>query len=50
MQSMVREQHIDPALFALFVGSGIWRDYAERFLAPEQLDEVDSDALLAALT
>ena len=34
MQSMVREQHIDPALFALFVSSGIWRDYAERFLAP----------------
>ncbi|HAU4892754.1 TPA: HD domain-containing protein [Aeromonas hydrophila] len=49
MQSMVREQHIDPALFALFVSSGIWRDYAERFLAPEQLDPVDEAALLAAL-
>ncbi len=49
MQSMVREQHIDPALFALFVSSGIWRDYAVRFLAPEQLDPVDETALLAAL-
>ncbi|MBP9662664.1 MAG: HD domain-containing protein, partial [Aeromonas sp.] len=47
MQNMVREQHIDPALFALFVSSGIWRDYAERFLAPEQLDQVDEEALLA---
>lgn len=49
MQSMVREQHIDPALFALFVSSGIWRDYAGRFLAPEQLDQVDENALLAGL-
>ncbi|HGY1051206.1 TPA: HD domain-containing phosphohydrolase, partial [Aeromonas salmonicida subsp. pectinolytica] len=47
MQNMVREQHIDPALFALFVSSGIWRDYAQRFLAPEQLDQVDEEALLA---
>ncbi len=27
--------------------SGIWRDYARRFLAPEQLDEVECQALLA---
>lgn len=48
MQNMVREQHIDPALFALFVSSGIWRDYAKRFLTPEQLDEVDQEILLAS--
>ena len=34
MVKMVQEQHIDPALFALFIESGIWRDYARRFLAP----------------
>ncbi|MEG0008841.1 MAG: HD domain-containing phosphohydrolase [Aeromonas sp.] len=47
MQSMVREQHIDEALFTLFIESGVWRDYAERFLSPEQLDEAQCQALLA---
>ena len=46
MRHMAQDQHIDPALFTLFVDSGIWRDYAERFLAPEQLDEVNSQSLL----
>ncbi|MGY3920290.1 HD domain-containing phosphohydrolase [Aeromonas eucrenophila] len=45
MEHMVQEQHIDPALFDLFVTSGVWRDYALRFLAPEQLDEVDEGTL-----
>ncbi|MFK8773396.1 HD-GYP domain-containing protein, partial [Aeromonas caviae] len=47
MQKMVQEHHIDPALFALFIESGIWRDYAKRFLAPQQLDEAACQALLA---
>lgn len=38
---MVKDQHIDPDLFRLLLESGIYRDYAERFLKPEQLDEVD---------
>ncbi|WP_431777472.1 hypothetical protein [Ottowia caeni] len=29
--------------------SGVWRDYAERFLSPGQIDEVDVDALLMEL-
>ncbi|MFT4191606.1 MAG: HD domain-containing phosphohydrolase [Comamonas sp.] len=33
--------HIDPVLFDLFLSSGVYRRYAERFLAPEQIDEVD---------
>ncbi|WP_042010476.1 HD domain-containing phosphohydrolase [Aeromonas fluvialis] len=49
MRQMVQDQHIDPALFILFVDSDIWREYAECFLAPEQLDEVNSQALLAEL-
>lgn len=49
MQQMARDQHIDSALFALFVDSGVWRDYAERYLAPEQLDDVNSKRLLAEL-
>ncbi len=32
--------HIDPDLFALFLASGIPRRYGERFLPPEQVDDV----------
>jgi HD-GYP domain-containing protein (c-di-GMP phosphodiesterase class II) len=41
MQRMVREGHIDPELFRLFVESGVYREYAQRFLKPEQIDAVD---------
>ncbi|MCA0188701.1 MAG: phosphohydrolase, partial [Proteobacteria bacterium] len=40
--------HIDPDLFALFVKSGVYRDYAIRFMAPEYVDEVDEASLLGA--
>ncbi len=33
--------HIDPELFDLFLTSGVYRRYAERYLKPEQLDEVE---------
>jgi response regulator RpfG family c-di-GMP phosphodiesterase len=36
-----KDRHIDPDLFDLFLTSGVYRDYAERFLKPEQMDEVD---------
>jgi HD-GYP domain-containing protein (c-di-GMP phosphodiesterase class II) len=41
MSFMNKDQHIDPDLFKLFLESGVYREYAERFLQPEQLDEVD---------
>ena len=41
MARMSEEQHIDSDLFALFLGSGVYREYAEAFLLPEQIDEVD---------
>ncbi|MFQ6540146.1 MULTISPECIES: HD domain-containing phosphohydrolase [Aphanothece] len=47
MAFMRQDQHIDPDLFALFIRSGVYRRYAEQFLAPEQLDAVDEQALLA---
>ncbi|MGC2854987.1 HD domain-containing phosphohydrolase [Novispirillum sp. DQ9] len=37
---------IDPNLFDLFLTSGVYRQYAARFLLPEQLDEVDITAYL----
>ena len=41
MSFMKRDKHIDPELFELFLSSGAYRRYAERFLPPEQVDEVD---------
>jgi HD-GYP domain-containing protein (c-di-GMP phosphodiesterase class II) len=40
-------QHIDPHLFELFLRSGVYRQYAEAFLLPEQLDEVDIERYLS---
>ena len=41
MVRMSREHHIDPDLFELFLTSGVYKDYAARFLMPEQIDAVD---------
>jgi hypothetical protein len=41
MSFMVKDQHIDPDLWQLFLTSGIWKDYAEKYLRPEQVDTVD---------
>lgn len=38
---MKEDQHIDPDLFDLFVREKIYQKYAQRFLEPEQIDEVD---------
>ena len=38
--------HIDPDLFDVFVGQGVYRRYAEQFLDPGQLDDVDESALM----
>jgi HD-GYP domain-containing protein (c-di-GMP phosphodiesterase class II) len=34
-------RHIDPVLFDLFLTSGVYKVYAERYLLPEQIDEVN---------
>ncbi len=47
MGFMKRDNHLDPVVFDLFVRSGVYRHYAERYLTPEQLDDVDEAALLA---
>ncbi len=41
MSFMKKDAHIDDELFELFLKSGIHKEYAERFLDPSQLDEVD---------
>ncbi len=36
-----RDQHIDAELFDLFLTSGVYKQYAQRYLKAEQIDEVD---------
>ena len=45
---MKKDRHIDPVLFDLFLTSGVYQRYAERFLKTEQIDEVDVRQYLAA--
>jgi HD-GYP domain-containing protein (c-di-GMP phosphodiesterase class II) len=41
MHFMCKDKHIDPELFNLFLTSGVWKDYAESKLRPDQIDPVD---------
>ncbi len=47
MSFMVKDQHLDPELFRLFLESGVYQDYADKYLLPAQVDEVDIAAYLA---
>ncbi|MDY6994531.1 MAG: phosphohydrolase, partial [Pseudomonadota bacterium] len=38
---MKLDQHIDPDLFDIFIHEKIYLKYAEKFLDPEQIDDVD---------
>jgi len=40
--------HVDPELFDLFLTSGAYRDYAEQFLRPDQIDDVDIPQYITA--
>ncbi len=46
MAFMKRDNHLDPDLLDLFVESGVWKAYAEKFLDPAQIDEPDLDFIL----
>ena len=47
MSLMRNDQHIDADLFDLFLQSGVYRDYAEQFLDPGQIDPVDIHTYLS---
>jgi response regulator RpfG family c-di-GMP phosphodiesterase len=47
MGNMKRDNHLDPDLFDVFVRSGVYRKFGERYLPPNLLDAVDEAALLA---
>jgi HD-GYP domain-containing protein (c-di-GMP phosphodiesterase class II) len=41
MGFMKKDSHIDPDLFDVFLREKVWLEYANSFLLPEQIDEVD---------
>jgi HD-GYP domain-containing protein (c-di-GMP phosphodiesterase class II) len=45
MARMAREGHLCPEMFGIFLHQGIWREFADRHLAPAQIDAVDIAAL-----
>lgn len=48
MNFMVKDQHIDKDLFQLFLKNDLHKIYGEKFLQPEQIDEVNIEAYLNA--
>ena len=46
LHAMKVKGHIDPDLFDLFLTSGVHLKYAQKFLTPDQMDDVDINALL----
>ena len=46
MSFFKKDHHIDPDLFDLFLKSGVYLKYAEEYLAPEHIDEVDIEQYL----
>ena len=45
MGFMKKDEHIDADIFALFLRSGVYMDYAKKYLKPDQIDNVDFEAL-----
>ena len=46
MGEMKRNHHLDPDLFDIFVRSGVYREYATRYLPDRLIDDVDEEVLL----
>ena len=49
MTDMACSGHLDPDLFAIFLQSGAYLTYAQRFVAPPQIDACDVQPLLERL-
>ena len=46
MSFMKKDKHIDAEAFDLFLCSGVYREYAEQHLTPEQIDDVEIEKYL----
>ncbi|RTE87728.1 MULTISPECIES: HD family phosphohydrolase [Gammaproteobacteria] len=49
MSNMVLNSHLDPDLFKMFVEKKVYLRYAEKYLTPEQIDDVAVDEILGKL-
>jgi len=49
MANMGKEHHLDKGLLRYFIQNELWRSYAEKYLLPDQVDEVDVEKLLAIM-
>jgi HD-GYP domain-containing protein (c-di-GMP phosphodiesterase class II) len=47
MGYMKRDYHIDKDLFEIFVKSGVYKQYAKKYLSDRQLDDIDEASVLA---
>jgi hypothetical protein len=45
MAFMCKDKHLDPELFRYFLHSGLWRNFADRFMQASQIDVVDVAAI-----
>ena len=43
---MTKDKHLDEDLFKLFLKSGLYKEYAQKMLKPEQIDDVDIEQYL----
>ena len=50
MSYMKKDNHIDPDLFDVFVKDKVYLRYAEEFLDPEQLDDINEQEVVGYLT
>lgn len=46
MGFMYKDNHIDPDIFEIFIRDRVYMEYAEEFLDPEQIDDIDVAAIL----
>lgn len=46
MQGMKNSGHIDPDLYKVFISEQVYLDYAEQYISPEQIDEINPDDYL----
>ena len=46
MGFMKNDYHIDEDLFEIFVNSGVYKKYADEYVAPSQIDDVDQSSVL----
>ncbi|MCC5816198.1 MAG: GAF domain-containing protein [Leptospira sp.] len=47
MGFMKEDNHLDPDILDLFITSGVYKDYAKKFLPEDLIDEVDEESILS---